>query len=470
MKNLKALIHEINKGKNLSENFLVYRERLLEVYTGISLLQLSMNAYVLSEKMVEEEGFSDFYRETFETISGALERCVFPEGEAVSMEELDEQIGNLSKAREKLTSRMNIFTSYIDQLENLEYVLNRKELEFEKDAKEEIPDDIFVRKVMEYILSERDAMVINDKIRQVIGQLPVRMTKQRFFDRLRESLTVYKGGDKSALDTFVYMVRTCGMIYHTEGQGEEKNRYEDQMKELRETVFDSLDEENYKKKVAQVEQLAGEFMRESDWHVELAEVINGLMAYLMAQKEKLCYGLDVSRISYEEDAGRLLKSLNEHQKTFYEGNAGAAELQSAMEAFSGMEGIQEELMEQKNLLEAVLPEAVEYDAAFGRCSAMAKLLSTSYFAELEENGKEQADSSCIAQAGSELTKELGEFFKTHEKSLNRAVMANVLTRMPVIFKTPEEIKNYIEYALKQCTNFSEKEISKRLILSLVEEN
>ena len=117
----------------------------------------------------------------------------------------------------------------------------------------------------------------------------------------------------------------------------------------------------------------------------------------------------------------------------------------------------------------MLSEAVEYDASFNECLAMAKLLSTSYFAELEENADEQVDLSLVQKTARELCEELLEFFEAHEKALNRAVMANVLTRMPVIFKSPEEIKNYVEYALRQCTNFSEKEISKRLVLSLMEE-
>lgn len=449
------------------ENFSIYRERILEVYTGISLLQLSMNAYVLSEKLVEEEGFADFYRNAFGVVSRALETCVFPE-EKVTEDAIDAALGDLTKAREGLIKQMNIYTAYIDELENMEYVLNRKELEYSRDTKEEVPDGEFVRRVMEYILAKRDAMVINDKIRQVLGQLPIRMTKQKFFDRLRESLTVYQGGDRSSLDTFVYMVRTCGMIYQMEDM-EDRTRYAGRMKKLRETKFSSLDETAYKEKVDEVEALASEFMRESDWYVELAEVINGLMVFLMAQKERICAGLKTEWLPYEENAGRLIRRLLEHQKAFYEGSDKEACLQDAMEAFSGMEGIQEELMEQKNLLEAVLMEAVEYDASMKGCAAMAKLLSTSYFAQLEENEEEQADGACIQRTAETLCKELKEFFEGHEKELNRAVMANVLTRMPVIFKSPEEIKNYVEYTLKQCTNFSEKEISKRLILSLMEE-
>ena len=47
---------------------------------------------------------------------------------------------------------------------------------------------------MQFILEDEDNMAINRKISQVIGQLPVRLTKNKFFEMLSNGLSIYKGG------------------------------------------------------------------------------------------------------------------------------------------------------------------------------------------------------------------------------------------------------------------------------------
>ncbi len=51
-------------------------------------------------------------------------------------------------------------------------------------------------------------MTINYKIQDVIGQLPVRLTKNKFFEMLSDGMSVYEGGTKESLNSFLYMIRT----------------------------------------------------------------------------------------------------------------------------------------------------------------------------------------------------------------------------------------------------------------------
>ena len=43
--------------------------------------------------------------------------------------------------------------------------------------------------IMHYILSDKDNVVINGKISEIVGQLPVRMLKDRFFEHIRDAFT-----------------------------------------------------------------------------------------------------------------------------------------------------------------------------------------------------------------------------------------------------------------------------------------
>lgn len=465
MKNIRTMIHEINKGKNLESNLSMYRTKLCDVYSGLSLLQLSMNSYVLWEKMKEEQGFSEFYAPHYTNISKAVSAITEPAGDE---EELEKQIARLVEDRKDIMESMKVLTAYIDQLENVEYVLNRMELDYSESFEEEMKDDEFIRKTLEYILADRDAALINDKIRQVLGQLPFRMTRQRFFERLRESLTVYRGSEKSALDTFAYMVRTSGMVYETEQM--KKSPYREQMKQITSRSFEKLSPEDYQKMVEQLHALAGAFQMESDWYVSVTEVINGLLVYCMTCLERLHMQDEVQPTDYEKDAMEtLLQTMAWQEAELGLTNTGtsAEMMDMAYELFARVEGIQEELVEQQNLLEAVLVQASEQGEGFEAYSHMAKLMSTSYFAELQQEEEAVVDSELIDDLNHQLHAELSGFFADHERCLNRAVMANILTRMPVIFKSPEEIRNYIEYSLKQCSNKSEKEMSKRVILQMI---
>ena len=54
-----------------------------------------------------------------------------------------------------------------------------------------------------------------------------------------------------------------------------------------------------------------------------------------------------------------------------------------------------------------------------------------------------------------LIEEFGEVFTGNSQVVNRAVMAKILSTIPVFFNTQQEIKDYIDNALVRCSNRSE---------------
>lgn len=104
----------------------------------------------------------------------------------------------MEELRSRITEKMNLFTAYTDRLIVFEYVLNRMEYQYlsEKERKDKlngIKQEEFLQKLQRYLFSDKDTSVMQEKIRLVAGQLPVRMTREKFYDCIREAFTLYKG-------------------------------------------------------------------------------------------------------------------------------------------------------------------------------------------------------------------------------------------------------------------------------------
>ena len=101
-----------------------------------------------------------------------------------------------------------------------------------------------------------------------------------------------------------------------------------------------------------------------------------------------------------------------------------------------------------------------------------KLVSGSIFAEFQEDLKrhETAGLEYINQKGEELEQELTEFFGKNKKNVNRAVMAHILSELPVFFNNVEEIKDYIYNSLTGCRDSAEKAAVAEILTSMASED
>ena len=62
--------------------------------------------------------------------------------------------------------------------------------------------------IMHYILSDKDNVSINGRISEMVGQLPIRMSKVRFYDHIKDAFTLYHGAQKQTIDDFYYSLST----------------------------------------------------------------------------------------------------------------------------------------------------------------------------------------------------------------------------------------------------------------------
>ena len=87
----------------------------------------------------------------------------------------------ISSLRNRLIAIMESITDYVDKFKIYEYVLNRVEYRFKDDElDEEYYNTYMTNDIMHYILSDKDNVSINGRISEMVGQLPIRMSKARF--------------------------------------------------------------------------------------------------------------------------------------------------------------------------------------------------------------------------------------------------------------------------------------------------
>ena len=150
--------------------------------------------------------------------------------------------GRLSEIRDEITKRMTVLTAYTDGLQIYEYVLNRLEYGITKETFP-VEESELAAKVFRYLFRDNDKMVVNSKIQMVTGQLPVRMTKNRFFDYLSTTLHIYNGSDQSAVDDFVSMLKSTALLELPENFESAYPEIYDMIRILEDTNYKILTEE-----------------------------------------------------------------------------------------------------------------------------------------------------------------------------------------------------------------------------------
>ena len=453
--NLKSICKCIGEGKDMESALPAYVNCMEQNYYKSALVRGVMEYYMLYE--VISEGSNDCIHEAndiLEQLQSAVSGLFLKETGVERT--LDELLNMISKAREEVIRKMEVLTAYTDIFQIYEYVLNRMEYRFKE---YELPDeDIFAGKLFQYIFSIEDNAVINDKLKVVLEQLPVRMTKGRFFQLLEDSFTLYEGSDKSSVNSYVYMLRTSSMLYEPEGMDVYFEELKEVHEDLKERDFTVLTEGEYVRLMDKIGQAAEQIGKTADIYVMVQGVLNALQTAALA-------GVKREEKEESEDIICCKEIFAEIAKLFQKGNTDIVpeEIESKMFA---LEGIQEQTGEELSQLESVLPlcladyrEHAETAGLLDRVQNLRKmqqLSSASLFMSLTEEADEPAEKAYIKKEADRLIEDLSRLFQREKQPVRRAVMSAVLSKIPVFFQSAQEIQEYIQNAVNQCRDKDEK--------------
>ena len=424
-----------------------------------SYTRLALNYYTLYETITEEpelSGKEGAFLATLHELIGA-----FLEGGDV--------LSRLDQLREEVTREVEILTAYTDCFQIYEYVLNRMERSYRSLPKTGLDDESFLAMLMAFITNTRESAVMNGRIRQIIGQLPVRLTKQKFYGLVLEGLSVYIGSPVESLHDMMYTLRTESMASLPEGMAEGRRALYETLMQFGHMDYRSLSPEAFTEAQAKLMGVSAELNEEAECFVSLQEIINDLYVLSLAKSDAV---IDIN----EEN---LYRSIIAGVQDNLMKKDGSEPADSFAALLTQMEGRQEAYYE-RYLRSEIPPETPELlaDPDYVRARNIDLLLSGSSFMSLKKTAAENdpkeselkklVDRAYLEKTAEAYFSELDTVFSDTSRPVMRAIMAKVLSDLPVYFHSIDEIKSYIRGSLESCGDEAEKETCKELLEELMD--
>lgn len=422
-----------------------------------SYVRLVLNYYTLLETVAEEAPQTQQMTEYLKRLNSLIGECISGH----------EAAGDLFALRKDMTHEVEVLTSYADCFQIYEYILNRMERKFIPSSNSNDQDEAFLKRLMGFITDASDSAVMNGRIKQIIGQLPVRLTKQKFYSLLMEGLSVYLGSPRENLRDMMYTLRTESMVSLPEGMDEGHKDIYEILQQFKRMDYRNMTFESFQEASAKLSYASQVLTDESGFYVMLQDVINDLCVLMFAKQDAV---IDVS----EEEFYRSVLSSIQVKLDQEDFTVGEDEF---LHQLTQLEGRQEVYYERYLKVEVLKENDESSDGNYIRSMNVDRLLSGSSFAELitEEgretlSGEESAivDRSYLDQQAQVYIQEMEELFADAPKPVVRAVMAKVLSDLPVYFNSIDEIQEYVRGSLSSCLDRAEKETCMELVEELMD--
>lgn len=445
MSDVRRLIRDIDRGKNLRKNLPVYRNLLADIYLDYSAVELVFSSYLLVDSLPEYHGITQDEKELCEEVISQLQRLT-----GISREEIPEMLEGLQEIRGRITKTMEQYTFYTDRLICYEYVLDRMKMRFTEDKELEnrlsgIEEEEFVKRLMVFVAAHEDQSIIRDRLQLLMGILPVHMTKNKLLEKIEQTVTLYKGSDAASLEGFAYMIRSAAMLHPLEESTEDE--IYSFLSELEGMDFRELDADTYEGLCGRLGQVSEKIREITDFYYSLQKVVNGCYAFGLAKLHN-DKNTETQKISRRILSAVVKGELQEEELEKLEGR-----IEACVEQSSYLEAV---LFEVKSSCQEVLKE-LDLEQEFEEYTRIANLLSDSLFVDLDEGDQEETvDEQKAAQVAAELAEEISRKLAECNRPVKKAVMAAVLEKLPVGFPGTREVEEYIRTNLFGCQDVSEK--------------
>jgi len=462
-----------SEGEEAVNNAEKYIGMLGTAFGNYAMLKNTLNIYTLLE-MAEEYRMDDGSVKSDEFIEGInclkeiMNRSVFA-GKAVA----EQDVAELEALRDRITARMRILTAYTDAFEMYEYVLNRMEAAVKGWETERVNPEELSEAMFEYSFqNSKDTALVNARIKDFVSQLPIRMTKLRFFDIISSALNLYKNGEKESLRDFISAIKTSVLMELPEGFEEVYPELFESYTTLAEAEYKSLSEDEFDALMDLLGDATRSIEEKDTRFLMLQEVVNDSLNILLVDPF-----MNTEYLGKDYEIAKKIAS----------GIMKAEEFYSATEEFDPLfielEGKQEEAYEKLSVLDSNLDELTQISREWsdkhpetaGKIAVLRKadkLTSTSLFVDLDKEiviVTDQADAAFVEEEKKKLLDDFSVLLKGMPVQVKRAVMAKVLSMMPVFFNSQDEIKEYFLYALETCGDQSELAACSSIIMKMMQD-
>jgi hypothetical protein len=474
---MNKVIKEINSNKNLEMNLPIYANYLMNLYNKCAIVEMTMDYYTFYEMLCDSEHRNDKIQAYADELNEIIRDNVFDTKVDIRREKA---VAKIDKLRNYVYKAVDILAAYADIFSRYEYVSNRCEYLFKEDEKyDKISDEDLTRDIMQYIFSDEDNAAINSKISEVIAELPLRLTKNKFFQYLSEGLSVYSKTDKATVDDFVYMLKTSALLSIPEDLKEYEELYEI-YNDIRNINYSEITEEEFHNLEAKLRYVTDVIDKETNLLMMLQGIINRV--YVMILAAPYADNSDKEIVACLD----IVKAINDNfNETEY-----ISLPDDITDMFVFLEGVPENIRGKIQNVEYALDtiksnylgivKDIMLDNIYQGLFIAQNLLADSLFVDLSDiqnifiddnRMEEQFDTEkYVLEIQDELIKSLTDFFKNNQKPVNRSVMSVVMASLPVFFNNISEVQDYIYNSLSNCTNKAEKQAAIEILKCIINEN
>lgn len=376
---------------------------------------------------------------------------------------------DLYHVRDEITRRMKSIMFYLDEFSVFEYILVRTGGRFEKTDEPETDIANEVNRLVNDIRTLKDKSLVQTNVVMITSQLPIRFTKQKFFDMTAENFEIYTGLQRGAADDFYENLLSYAGIPCASTEKDLYPELTEAEKKLVAADYRNLSADEYEDLKDGYNEASDIIRATVDCYSQLIKVVNTLIVL----NETSEYETPESK----EIAGAMAKMYDKVTQAL-ENDDPSIVGDDVPEAFSVLEGKLEKYVDEKNRLEGKYEKGgknMENEASVKDIN-MFMMLSESPFAELlkdelsedEKLRLEAADDGYIHSLASDWEEKFRIATAGESMTLIHARMAGALGQMLPIFDDINKFKTYMETTLLNTSDRAEREGSIRQIRNLFE--
>lgn len=472
-KNIKKIYNKIKFEDEIQGSLADYLGSLAGVYKDFSQVNIAMFYFMFYENYIER------YHKMDDKDLAILNRLnKFIDKVFVNSNDMDKssQLNEIDEIRKHIIHQMKIITNYTDILLVYEYVLKRIEHRYDTDFDALIDDQQATKEILSYIFNSEDQAVITQNISDVISELPVRMSRYKYFDLIEGSFSIFEGKSPSFLESYLYVIRSSSMLYKPDSMEDAYPLLNKMKKDLETANYSDLKQEDWERLSIGLENLTQKVNDYGDYFYSLQEIVNELYIYVLSNSIES--NLDEEVSAEEIESKQAILTIIKNVNLNFANNSLETE-DETQDLLVYCEGVQEPLLDDIALLESLFTgikdkhghalDKLNLEESYKKLETSQKFFSSSLFFELDK----VEDSRTITNEDIDKEKklliiELEDLFKKNSRYVNRAVMARTLDKIPGFLKDSEELYEYIESSLKQCRDLAEKSASINEIKALWE--
>lgn len=459
-KTFRQLEKDFAARRDVGENWDILRVRLSSCYYTLAGIELYMNYYTLCGRWSSwDKAVSPEKMFGAGELRGKIEECIdgIHGGKDVTAE--------IEAVRETIISRTKAVLAYSDIFQLYEYVLNRLEPSY-LESLQDIDNDETARQILNEIFANKDNFIINENIKHMVLSLPIRMTRQHFFDVMHEALSEYIGAPYDSFEKMLFFIRSSSGIKKSTTESPIFDELRSICSEFESADYRNLSKEQHAVLTEKLKYVVRLIIDSVEAFRALEEIANEILVMMHTKEE----ASDDAMLEVQNLHGIFTEAREMTGGAESEITAGTRTL------FESIEGRLEYYIENMQRLEMLLGKAGELDEIntdrrYRVLSDCRKLMSESLFVELDEDVRETPlEEKEFDDMVDELIDDFSERFETDSKLMMRARMAFALNQLPVFFKSRTAVMNYVREALESCHDVAEKLVAVRMFLDGIVQN